>query len=142
MALAARLDGLRDLASYQGALVVYTAVGLALRLPLFYYLGFYRSFWRYASVGELFIIVRGVAVATVLLAVPVIVELFWPSLGSPWYGLPRSVPFLDGLLTLSAVGGIRFLVRAGRTWTTSAPPTRRTAQEARPDCRPPAKPAT
>jgi FlaA1/EpsC-like NDP-sugar epimerase len=101
-------------ASYTVALAWLTGLALAIKLPIFYLAGMYRHYWRYASTDELLQIVAGVLVSTLL-----VTSAFWSLrlLGIlPADGFPRSVPLLDGLLTLVAVGGTRFSVRAASHW--------------------------
>jgi FlaA1/EpsC-like NDP-sugar epimerase len=120
LALALRLDGFASLGDYRAAIVVYTLFGLAVRLPLFLFMGLYRCYWRYASIAELATIVGAVVASSIIMIAPVILEPFLPALGAPWLGLPRSVPFIEGMLVLLTVGGVRFLVRACRVFVAPA----------------------
>ena len=115
LALALRVDGVQALSNYASALLLYIAVALLIRLPVFYGAGLYSRFWRYASVGELTQISAAVLVSTII-----IVALFFavriPPLGlciapEPACALPRSIPFIDAMLVLLAVGLTRFSVR-------------------------------
>jgi FlaA1/EpsC-like NDP-sugar epimerase len=87
-------------------------LGLAIKIPVFYRLGLYNRYWRYASMDEL-INISLAALASML----IIASLFLGIqalglLGSS--GFPRSVPFIDGLLTLLVVGGPRFATRVSQ----------------------------
>ncbi len=110
LALGLRLDTDAWPPSYRTGLVVITLVALVVKLWLFYVVGLYRRYWRYASIDELYLIVLAVGTSTALLVI-----IF---LGAQSFHLiselilPRSVPFIDGLLTLLVVGGTRFSVRA------------------------------
>ncbi len=73
----------------------------------FYALGLYRGIWRYASISDLMLISRAVAVRTLLL---VALFLF---LGYD-RGVPRSVILIDAMLVLGLVGGARLLTRMQR----------------------------
>ncbi len=109
LALALRVDSASWIAAYQPALMRFTVLALLVKLVIFFLFGLYRRFWRYASVEELLSIFLAVTSATLVAA-----GLF---LGAGILGwevgrhLPRSVPFIDGLLTLLLVGGARFSVR-------------------------------
>jgi FlaA1/EpsC-like NDP-sugar epimerase len=95
---------------YTRALLLFTALALSIKLSVFYAMGLYRRYWRYASVDDLTTIVLTVGSSAAFIAV---VFLSAQALGVvPPTGLPRSVPFIDGVLTLLAVGGTRFSVRA------------------------------
>jgi len=120
LALLLRSDDFTALAGYTGALALYTAYALALRLAIFHYFDFYRRYWRYASIDELGQLIRGTLAATAL-----ILALFflvrWPPLGlcaaaPAACGLPRSLPFIDGLLALLGVTGARLSVRLAAAW--------------------------
>lgn len=111
LALALRLD-LSVPIHYRLVLLVYTGLALIAKLPTLYAFGMYNRLWRYASVGEAINIAWAVMVASLGLTV-----LFYGVRATGWLGLdtasfPRSLPFLDAALTLLAVGGVRFSVRA------------------------------
>ena len=95
---------------YNLALAEYTLLALLLKLPVFYAFGFYRHYWRYASIDEMLSILTGVGTTTVL-----VTGIAYALQGMGAFGdiaLPRSVPLIDGLLTLLVVAGSRFSVRA------------------------------
>jgi len=83
--------------------------GIALLIkPLVYYrFGLYRRLWIYASTEELKLIT--VAVTTASILVGVTVSLL--SLVVPFEDYSRSVIFIDWLLSIVAVGGLRFAQR-------------------------------
>ncbi len=109
LALVMRVDSATWVASYAPALVQFTILALIIKLVLFFLFGLYRRYWRYASVDELVSIILAVGSAILIIA-----GVFF---GAGILGLdnarslPRSVPFIDGLLTLVVVGGSRFSVR-------------------------------
>lgn len=109
LALILRLDGSVDLESYASGLAIATILFLLIKLTLFSQFGFYRRYWRYASVDELAqiitLVMSAAVVQTFLFSVLYYSTLF------PIDNLPRSLPLLDGLLSLIFVGGIRFSVR-------------------------------
>ncbi len=83
--------------------------------------GLYRREWRYASVREMAGVASAVGTATVISAV---VFLILSAIGFPGTdGMPRSFFPLEGLLSLSFIGGGRFALRwalenAGRSGAT------------------------
>lgn len=88
----------------------YWMLGICLVLkPLIYIrFGLYSHLWAYASVDELRLIALAVAAASgtvtlIMLILHKVLKLF--------VGFPRSVPIIDFVLSLLAVGGIRFGVR-------------------------------
>ena len=87
----------------------YWMVGIALLIkPLVYFnFGIYRRVWAYASTRELRLITVAVTLASVIVAL--VVVLLTP-LGV-YQGFPRSVLAIDWLLSLVAVGGLRFSLR-------------------------------
>jgi FlaA1/EpsC-like NDP-sugar epimerase len=87
----------------------YWMVGVALIIkPIVYYLfGLYRRLWIYASMQELRLIITSVSTASVLVSA-VMISLFT---FDAFTGFPRSVLAIDWLLSILAVGGLRFAVR-------------------------------
>jgi FlaA1/EpsC-like NDP-sugar epimerase len=116
LALMLRVDGAQALETYAPGLLLYTAVALIIRLAVFYMLGLYARYWRYASIDELIQIVTAGMVSTMLIVL-IVFAVRLPVLGicdalKPACTLPRSIPFIDGLLVVLAVGATRFSVRA------------------------------
>ncbi len=103
-----RLDGGADLVHYLPSLLAYTLGTLLLRLVVFHRMGLYNRFWRYATVDELYQIALAVFLGSVLIGAVFYSPL---SLDLPGMELPRSVPFIEALLVLLAVGSVRFSVR-------------------------------
>jgi FlaA1/EpsC-like NDP-sugar epimerase len=68
--------------------------------------GLYRRFWAYASTKEAMIIIGAVGVNLVLMLG---YYLFTFLVGLP--RIPRSIPFIDGLVSLVLTGGMRFSIR-------------------------------
>ncbi|MBX3053009.1 MAG: polysaccharide biosynthesis protein [Caldilineaceae bacterium] len=125
LAFLLRTDGLSTqpagwdlLSRYATGLVIYTLLGLVVRLLVFQRLGLYRRYWRYASIEELDRIAWAVLLSTLLLLVLVLAARL-PLVAvaiPPLYTFPRSLVLIDGLLVLIAVGGIRFSVRLATRW--------------------------
>jgi len=84
-------------------------MGIALLVkPVVYYtFGLYRRVWAYASTRELRLIVAAVTSASVIVAV-IMIMLTTLQL---YQGFPRSVLAIDWLLSIMAVGGLRFTLR-------------------------------
>jgi len=109
LALVLRVDISLWISGYASPLIQFTLLALAIKLITFYLFGLYRRYWRYASVDEMLSIILAVGGSTLVVA-----GLFFGAgiLGlDSGRSLPRSVPFIDGLLTLIVVGGSRFSVR-------------------------------
>jgi FlaA1/EpsC-like NDP-sugar epimerase len=109
LALYIRLDGSVSYDQFSGlseAIILFAAV----KLFILYQFRFYQYYWRYASTEELLrttvLILTATVVQTALFGILYTSNLF--SINT----LPRSLPVLDGLLSLILVGGIRFSVRA------------------------------
>ncbi|MGF1672955.1 MAG: nucleoside-diphosphate sugar epimerase/dehydratase, partial [Rivularia sp. (in: cyanobacteria)] len=109
LALILRLDGDLALQSYISDLVIATLLFLIVKIGVLYSFGFYRRYWRYASVEEL------TYVAMLIVAAVVIQTLLFDVVNFtlPWTvdRLPRSLPFIDGLLSIIFIGTLRFSVR-------------------------------
>lgn len=98
-----------------GALFIYylpqalTMVVVALLVkPLVYYsFGLYGRVWAYASTRELRIITAAVTIASAIVGLIIFLLTFLQY----YQGFPRSVLAIDWLLSLLAVGGLRFSLR-------------------------------
>lgn len=108
LALFLRLDGAVDFSHYHPSLLWVTLLFLILKLGLLHLFGFYRRCWRYASVDEL------QQIAITLLTTIILQSLLLSSVQQishfPFQNLPRSLPFLDAILSFLLIGSIRFSV--------------------------------
>lgn len=114
LALTLRLDGFDWWPRIGQALIVFTLVALLVKLPIFYLLGLYNRFWRYAGVNDLVGVLIAVGLSTTILE-----TLFvgaHPLLEKYGLAMFRTVPLLDGLLTCVAVGGLRLGLRGLYHW--------------------------
>ena len=96
--------------AYPQALLIFTLLALLVKLPVFYAFRLYARYWHYASMDEMITIALAVLITSAL-----ITAISWGMQGLGFLGessLPRSVPIIDGLLTLLFVGGTRFSLRA------------------------------
>ncbi len=80
---------------------------LVIKPLVYYFFGLYRRIWAYASVQELKIIVVAVTAASI----PVAMVIFTASSNGAFDGFPRSIPFIDWVLSLIMIGGSRLVVR-------------------------------
>ncbi|MBI5034855.1 MAG: polysaccharide biosynthesis protein [Chloroflexi bacterium] len=102
-------NGVDSLIRLFGALALYILISSLVRWPIFYGLGLYSRYWRYASIDELGQIILAVLTSSVLLLL-IFFGVLRPFLVI-FEDFPRSVPLLDGVFVLLAVGGSRFSVR-------------------------------
>src|SRR3990170_6625732 len=81
-------------------------VVVPLKLAIFVLFGFYSHWWRYVSIRDMWAVVRGVTVATIVAEFAVF--LINPVAG---FRVPRSVLVFDWLILLAVVLGARLLAR-------------------------------
>lgn len=82
-------------------------VALLVKPLLYYSFGLYSRIWAYASTRELKIITAAVSIASAIVALIIVLLTFLQY----YQGFPRSVLAIDWLLSLLAVGGLRFALR-------------------------------
>ena len=101
LAMALRLDGFDSV--YSDKIWVVAVIITPISLILFWFLGFYNSVVRFFSqMGVLHPLLTGVgAAAAMLMAIALTTDL----------SIPRSVPFIFGLILLIAMASTRFAVR-------------------------------
>ncbi len=109
LALSLRLDGWSWWPRYASGLALFTALSLVIKLAAIYSFDLYTRYWPCATMDDLVQIVIAVAVSTVVTAA--LCTMTHPTLAIYGAALPRSVPLIDGLLTLIAVGGLRSSAR-------------------------------
>ncbi len=98
---------LSDMSPYWPSLYWMLAASLVLKPIIYYLFGMYRRMWEYASIREFKIILAAVTTASIPVSL-VILSLY--SLGSfTWF--PRSIPFIDWVLSLILIGGSRITIR-------------------------------
>lgn len=89
---------------YFQALLLYTAIVVALAAVVYRVVGLYRGIWRYASVNDLIQLAKAVT----LVIVGSLVILFLINRLAP---IPRSVPMIQWFITIVFLGGSRFAYR-------------------------------
>jgi FlaA1/EpsC-like NDP-sugar epimerase len=94
---------------YNQGLLFYTLVSVPIKIIVFYLFGFYRRLWRYASIDAIVSIILGVGVSSLIITGGVFATFSFGWLAGA--SLPRSIPIIDGMLTLLLVGGTRFSLR-------------------------------
>jgi FlaA1/EpsC-like NDP-sugar epimerase len=87
--------------------VTMIVVALLVKPLVYYSFGLYSRVWAYASIRELKIITAAVSIASVIVALIIALLTFLQY----YQGFPRSVLAIDWLLSLLAVGGLRFAMR-------------------------------
>jgi len=107
IALALRVNLPWD-ANFNAGLLFYVIFSIPIKIIVFRIFGLYKRLWRYASVDAIFSIIWSVGIASVI-----ITAIFLFALGSGLLdvSLPRSIPIIDGLLTLLVVAGTRLSLR-------------------------------
>ncbi len=87
--------------------VTMMVVALLVKPVVYYFFGLYSRVWAYASTRELKIITAAVSIASAIVAliITLLITLQY------FQGFPRSVLAIDWLLSLLAVGGLRFAMR-------------------------------
>ncbi|MEH2307079.1 polysaccharide biosynthesis protein [Nostoc sp.] len=109
LALLIRLDGSLDIQANISQLGIATLLFLLVKLIVFWSFGFYRRYWRYASVEELTYIAMLMVGAIVIQSMTF--NLLNHILPFVTDNLPRSLPFIDGLLSCIFIGMLRFSFR-------------------------------
>ena len=102
-----RLELNAQMSLYLPSMYWLLAISLVIKPIVYYLFGMYRRMWEYTSIRELKLILAAVTTASI----PVSVAIFsiW-SLGA-FQGFPRSIPFLDWVLSLILIGGLRITIR-------------------------------
>jgi FlaA1/EpsC-like NDP-sugar epimerase len=104
---ALRLELASDFYTYLPSLYWMLGISLILKPIVYYAFGLYRRMWIYASIQELKLIATAVTSASILTS-SVMVGVFTMK---AFYGFPRSALIIDWLLSMAAVGGLRFALR-------------------------------
>jgi FlaA1/EpsC-like NDP-sugar epimerase len=83
-------------------------IGAALIIkPIVYWrFGLYRRFWAYASIKEAQVILAAIGVNVLLMF-----GYYWLTIAIGLPSPPRSIPIIDGLVSMVLTGGLRFSIR-------------------------------
>jgi len=111
-AMVLRLDDFATFQEYRSGLIFATIAFSLVKLITFTVAGFYKRYWKYASIDELIEIAALTATAVVLEIILLSISQYAIGTESEIYLVPRSLPLLDGLITFILVGGVRFSIRA------------------------------
>ncbi|MFL5732388.1 MAG: polysaccharide biosynthesis protein [Chloroflexia bacterium] len=108
VALTLRTDEIGFTPAYLRQLFVVTLVFLAVKLAVFMTGRLYSRFWRYASLDEL----AHIALLGLLALCIQTLVYFWVMRPAMWLDsdFPRSLPIIEGVLALLAVGAVRYSV--------------------------------
>lgn len=97
-----------DLRGQTPGFFIFAGLAVVITPLIFYRVGIYARYWRYASVEELLLLIGAVTLAALTAgAVSLILMRFWPGPLS----FPRSIPLIFLLLALTATAGPRFALR-------------------------------
>ncbi len=119
LALTLRMESLDWRPTFIQPLLLYTAVALSIKLAVFYALGLYHRYWRYANVNDLARIMIAVSISTVIIS-----TLFIGAhaiLRQYQLAMFRTVPIIDGLLSCLAISGFRLGLRGLYNWSHRSP---------------------
>ncbi|MEY2831902.1 MAG: hypothetical protein RLZZ574_1160 [Cyanobacteriota bacterium] len=112
LAMLLRLDYLGILREYSKGLFIATIIFSLVKLITFIIGGFYKRYWKYASIDELLEIATLTTSAVVIEIILLSILQYVIGTDTEHYIVPRSLPLLDGILTFILIGGVRFSVRA------------------------------
>jgi|GEM_PF-1765 len=112
LAIILRLDNLVSMEKYFSGLIIATIAFSLVKLIVFTIGGFYKRYWKYASIDELIEIAALTATAVVIEIILLGIFQYIIGTESELYLVPRSLPLLDGILTFVIIGGMRFSIRA------------------------------
>ncbi len=110
LALCLRLDGMIDWPRYGLGLLLIIPCFLVTKIACLIACSVYRCYWRHAGLDEVMRLVFGVLLAGIanLFGFSVLFTLAVPSISN----LPRSLPFLDALVSFVLILGIHLSIRA------------------------------
>ena len=111
-AMILRLDGWAGIKDYRSGLILATIIFSVVKLIVFTIGGFYKRYWKYASIDEL-IEIAALTVTSIVIEI-ILLSILQYVIGTETelYLVPRSLPLLDGLLTFIFIGAFRFSIRA------------------------------
>ncbi len=109
LAIALRLESLHFVYLNPEPLIAFIAISTLFKAVTFYFGGLYQRMWKHASIGEL---ARIIYLGLFITIVQYVIFLQLHQLNFLNFSvIPRSVPIIDGILTMFFVGGFRFSIR-------------------------------
>jgi len=102
------MESVRAVNTFGNPLLIYTITSLIIKLSIFQLCKFYNRYWVYASVDEVAILF--IATMTSWFACIAVFYGILRPFGFITY-FPQSVPFIDGMLTILMIGGVRVMFR-------------------------------
>ena len=94
---------------YTTGLLYYTFFSIPVKIIIFSLFGLYQRLWRYASVDAILSVLWSVGISSLVITGSVVVVLGSGVMNDVY--LPKSIPLIDGLLTLIIIGGTRMSLR-------------------------------
>ncbi len=111
LAFALRLDS-ATLQRYVPTMLAYALAAPLIKIPIFWALGLYRTYWQYADTDELLLLIWAAAIGCLAQGALFLgSQVLFPALLVP--GVPRSIPLIDLLLTFAVIAAPRLALRAG-----------------------------
>ena len=104
-----RVESYSYFQTYLSALMTYTVVSMAWKILFFYLFGLYQRYWRLASIDDCALLCYSTSLSWAF-GIVVYLGVLNPLQILP-VGLPKSVPIIDGLLTMLFIGGSRLSLR-------------------------------
>jgi FlaA1/EpsC-like NDP-sugar epimerase len=129
LAFTARFEGLGWWAAWGRLFVVYAVVAIPLKLCAFWAVGLYRRLWRYASIGDLELVLGASGLGLVISFAVGVVAIPLAHIANK--RVPLGVLLMDGMLTAAAICVSRLFLRVvarrrrsggGLPWSQSAKP--------------------
>ncbi len=109
LAFALRVD---NIAKYAPAIYFYTLASAPIKLGLLWLNDLHKQAWRRVGMYDFYALLRAVGVySAIMISLAWLWRIFHVSRSS--LAMPRSVPFIEALLSILLLGGVRFL---GRWW--------------------------
>ncbi len=98
---------LSEMTPYLPSMYWMLAASLVFKPIVYYLFGMYRRMWEYASIREFKIILAAVTTASIPVSLAIL--SLWSLDAFQWF--PRSIPFIDWVLSLILIGGSRITIR-------------------------------
>ncbi len=109
VALLVRVDSIDQVMLYRHPLAIYTFLMLAWKPLVLYLSGVYERYWPFASTDSVLVLLIGTGSTILIEFVLAWFFLLHVSWMQPM--LPRSLPLINGVITMLAMTGVRFAVR-------------------------------